>query len=105
MSESEPNQPSNYKLSIENMWSVTRGDTGNWGIEGYEVPRQYYDHIKPIDSKVLSDKNNSKKQESSWPPNLPKDDNDKLIWPKRPNFIEEVNNFIKKNYILKIMYT
>lgn len=94
MSETEPNQPSKYKLSIENLWSITRGDTGNWGIEGYEVPKDYFDHLKSKEGKVLWEKINSKKLQSNWPPKLPKDDNEKLIWPKRPNFIEDVINLI-----------
>lgn len=28
------------------MYSVVRGETGAWGIEGYEVPKKYYDHAK-----------------------------------------------------------
>ncbi len=94
MSETEPNLPSNSKLSIENMWSVTKGDTGSWGIEGYEVPKDYFDHLKSKEGKVLWQKINSKKLQSYWPPKLPKDDNDKLIWPKRPNFIEDVISLI-----------
>jgi len=90
MNETQPNLSSNYKLSIENMWSVSRGDTGNWGIEGYEVPRDYFDHLRSKSGKVLWEKLTSKKIQPSWPPKLPKDDNDKIIWPKRPNFIEEV---------------
>jgi hypothetical protein len=90
MSETEPNQQSNYKLSIENIWSVNRGDAGNWGIEGYQVPRDYVDHLKSKEGKVLWEKINNKKLQSNWPPKLPRDDNEKLIWPKRPNFIEDV---------------
>lgn len=88
----EPNDFSkNYKIGVEDMWSITRGDTGNWGIEGYEVPRHYYDCIKSKKSREIWEQIATNKiKPGLWPPKLPKDSDDKLVWPKRPNFIDEV---------------
>ncbi|CAD8155724.1 unnamed protein product [Paramecium octaurelia] len=33
-------------MTIEQMYSVVRGETGAWGIEGYEVPKKYCDPLK-----------------------------------------------------------
>jgi hypothetical protein len=84
------------------MWGVTKGDTGNWGIEGYDVPRDYFDHIKSKGGKDLWAKINNKKLVSRWPPKLPKDDNDRLIWPKRPNYINDVIKFYLKCFFNKL---
>lgn len=104
MSENKSNDFSNnYKLSVENMWSVTRGETGNWGIEGYEVPKEYFDHIKTKKGKEIWESIISTKPKSYWPPKLDKDDNDKPIWPKRPNFIEDVFSKNKFYFEVKVL--
>ena len=33
-----------YNLTPEEMWTTIHGTNQNWGIEGYEVPRKYYDY-------------------------------------------------------------
>ena len=33
-------------MGIEQMYSVTRGENGAWGIEGYEVAKKYFDARK-----------------------------------------------------------
>jgi hypothetical protein len=33
-------------MPLEDMWNVTRGVTGSWGIQGYEAPKSYVDPIK-----------------------------------------------------------
>jgi hypothetical protein len=92
MSMTEPNdQSKHYKIKVEDMWAIAKGDTGSWGIEGYDVPRDYYDCIKSKKSKEMWEIISSKKiNPGLWPPKLQKDANDKIIWPKRPNFIDEV---------------
>ncbi len=102
MSETDINIPNSNKLPIDNLWNVAKGDAGNWGIEGYEVPQEYFDHIKSKRGKELWDKLNSKKLTVNWPPKLNKDDKDRVIWPKRPNFIDEVIYISKINIFLDI---
>ena len=103
MHQTDLTQDNNHnRMSIENMWSNTKGDSGSWGIEGYEVPRDYFDHLKTKQGKVLWEKLKSTKLENNWPPRLEKDSNDKLIWPKRPNYIDEVNKFFFKNIKFKM---
>jgi len=91
MTETEPDISNKNKISIDNIWASTKGDTVNWGIDGYEAPKQYFDHLKAKEGKVLWEKINNKKIVPNWPPKLPRDSTDKLIWPKRPNFIDDVN--------------
>jgi hypothetical protein len=102
MSITQPNEPSNnnYKIGIEDMWGIAKGDTGNWGIEGYEIHRQYYDCLKSKKNRdIWNDITSNKSKPGLWPPKLPKDSNDKIIWPKRPNFITDVFNNNLKNII------
>ena len=40
----QPETKVEYKITPEEMWTTVRGQTQNWGIEGYEVPRKYFDH-------------------------------------------------------------
>ena len=89
----EPNVPSNnhYKISLDDMWGIAKGDTGNWGIEGYEIHRKHIDCVKSKKNKEIWEQITSNKSKPGlWPPKMAKDSNDKLIWPKRPNFITEV---------------
>ena len=94
MSLTEPNEPTNnhnYKINIDDMWAIAKGDTGNWGIEGYEVPRNYYDCLKSKKNREIWEQITSNKiKPGQWPPKLPKDADDKIVWPKRPNFIDDV---------------
>jgi hypothetical protein len=34
----------NYKITPEEMWQCIKGSSQNWGIEGYEIARKYYDY-------------------------------------------------------------
>jgi hypothetical protein len=107
MSITEPNQPSsNYKIRVEDMWGITKGDTGNWGIEGYEVPRLYYDCLKSKKGREIWEQITSNKIKGGlWPPKLPKDAEEKLVWPKRPNFIDEVFDYFNYQIIPLIILT
>lgn len=93
MSITEPNEISNnnYKIGVGDMWSLAKGETGNWGIEGYEIHGQYFDCLKSKKDKERWEQITSNKSKPGlWPPKMPKDADDKLIWPKRPNFITDV---------------
>ena len=84
-----------YKITPNEMWTCVRGQTQNWGIEGYQVPRKYFDHkqykweIKRAE--IL------KNHRRVWPPNdWPKDkETEKPIMPMRKNFIDDVIKLAK----------
>jgi hypothetical protein len=71
------------------MWNCIKGSSQNWGIEGYEIAKKYFDYRQVVwhkkREKIL------KEHKKEWPPqDWPKDkENDKLVPPKRINFIDE----------------
>ena len=79
----------NYKITPEEMWNCIKGSSQNWGIEGYQIARKYYDYhqVKWLQEreKIL------KAHKKEWPPqNWPKDkETDKLVPPKKTTFIDE----------------
>ena len=78
-----------YKITPEEMWQCIKGSSQNWGIEGYEISKKYYDYHQVKwyqERKKILDQH-----KRVWPPqNWPKaKDEDKLIPPHRPNFIED----------------
>ena len=79
----------NYKITPEEMWNCIKGSSQNWGIEGYQIARKYYDYrqVKWLQEreKIL------KAHKKEWPPqNWPKDkETDKLVPPKKTNFIDD----------------
>ena len=82
----------NYRISPEEMWSCVKGSSMNWGIEGYEIPKHYYDYhqIKwQQERKTILEKHKRVWPPQDWPKSK---EDDKLIPPHRPNFIE---NYIK----------
>ena len=85
----EPQTRVTYKITPEEMWSCMHGSSQNWGIEGYEVPRKYYDYhqVKWYQQreKILT------QHKRVWPPeDWPKDkENDKKVPPRRPNFLDD----------------
>jgi len=78
-----------YKITPEEMWNCIKGSSQNWGIEGYEIAKKYYDYRQVVwhkkREKILKD------HKREWPPqDWPKDkETDKLVPPKRINFIDE----------------
>ena len=84
----QPQSRVTYKITPEEMWSCMHGSSETWGIEGYEVPKKYYDYhqVKWYQEreKILN------QHKRVWPPeDWPKDkENDKKIPPKRPNFLD-----------------
>ena len=79
----------NYKITPEEMWNCIKGSSQNWGIEGYQITKKYYDYrqVKWLQEreKIL------KAHKREWPPqNWPKDkETDKLVPPKKTNFIDD----------------
>ena len=78
-----------YKITPEEMWNCIKGSSQNWGIEGYQITKKYYDYrqVKWLQEreKIL------KAHKREWPPqNWPKDkETDKLVPPKKTNFIDD----------------
>lgn len=78
-----------YKITPEEMWDITKGTNKNWGIEGYEIPRQYFDVRQQKWLKKREQIINAHKRE--WPPlDWPKPkEGEKPQPPVRINFIDE----------------
>ncbi len=92
--EESKNNPS---LSINEMWGLVKKQE-NWGIEGYEVPKFYHDATKQaITNRERDEKNNEHRRE--WPPkDWPKNDKNKSIPPKRPNYLDQVTKWSNSFY-------
>lgn len=78
-------------MSVPEMWSLVKGEDHNWGIEGYEAPRKYFDYNKVKYWKEF--KENSKKVK--WPL---KDAEGNVIVTKRPNYLDEVMKWANSYY-------
>lgn len=91
----QPGSSIEYKITPEEMWTTVRGQTQNWGIEGYEVPRKYFDHEQYKWEIKRSEILNRHKRE--WPPSdWPKDkETEKPIPPVRKNYIDDVIKLAK----------
>ena len=78
-----------YKITPEEMWQCVKGSSQNWGIEGYEIAKKYYDYhqVKWYQER----KNILEKHKRVWPPqDWPKSkEDDKLVPPHRPNYIDD----------------
>lgn len=84
-----------YKITPNEMWTCVRGQTQNWGIEGYQVPRKYFDHEQyKWEIKRAEILRNHRRV---WPPNdWPKDkETEKPIMPIRKNYIDDVIKLAK----------
>jgi hypothetical protein len=73
-------------LSVGEMWSLVKGEGKNWGIEGYEAPRDYFDYNKIKYWKDYYERIKSKKR--NWPL---KDKEGNIVVTKRPNYLDQVN--------------
>jgi len=78
-----------YKITPEEMWQCVKGSSQNWGIEGYEIAKKYYDYHQVKWYKERKRILDSHKR--VWPPqDWPKaKDEDKLVPPHRPNYIDD----------------
>ena len=78
-----------YKLTPEEMWNCIKGSSQNWGIEGYEITKKYYDYRQvkwEQERKRILDAHKKEWPPQNWPKNK---ETDKLEPPKRTNFIDE----------------
>ena len=78
-----------YKITPEEMWHCVKGSSQNWGIEGYEIAKKYYDYHQVKwyqERKRILDQH-----KRVWPPqDWPKaKEEDKLVPPHRPNYIDD----------------
>jgi hypothetical protein len=81
-------------MSIDNMWETVKGGN-DFGVEGYEVPRQYLDFKKQKKDREIEEQviDQIKQPKKYWP--IKK--NDELVIFKRPNYLDDVNH-IKKGF-------
>lgn len=86
-------------MPIKDMWMLVKGEDKNWGIEGYEVPREYYDYHKVKYQEELDAKMKGKIKRQ-WPPKDWKLDpeTEKPIPPKRPNYLDQIIKWANSYY-------
>lgn len=48
-------------MTVEQMYSVVRGETGSWGIDGYEVAKKYIDPLRQIKEREYAKQEKGKK--------------------------------------------
>lgn len=91
-----PSIPSKM-LSADEMWQVAKG-SDNWGVEGYEVPRKYFDYAQQKWEKNRAEM--IKHPKGQWPPSdWPKDkETDKQLPPKRPNYLDQLYKWTNSYY-------
>jgi hypothetical protein len=83
-------------MPIEDMWALTKGDK-NWGIEGYDPLRKYYDCKQAIKDRELAQ--TLKETKKFWPPsNWPKNKDGKQEPPKRPNYLDQIYKWSNSYY-------
>ncbi len=78
-----------YKITPEEMWNCIKGSSQNWGIEGYEITKKYYDYRQVKWEQARKRILDAHKKE--WPPqDWPKNkETDKLEPPKKTTFIDD----------------
>ena len=78
-----------YKITPEEMWNCIKGSSQNWGIEGYEITKKYYDYRQvkwEQERKRILDAHKKEWPPQNWPKNK---ETEKLEPPKRTNFIDD----------------
>ena len=89
-SENTKHRTIQYKITPEEMWACDKGSSQNWGIEGYEIAKKYYDYHQVKwyqERKKILDQHKRVWPPNNWPKS--KEDDNKLVPPHRPNFIED----------------
>lgn len=56
------------KMSIGEMYSLVTRQEKNWGVQGYEVPKKYFDHIE---SRKHKDQLEASQRQVTWQPTDP----------------------------------
>jgi len=95
-----------HPISVDEMYCLTNHEEKNWGIEGYEIHKNYFDYAQ-----IKKDKERNAFNERVWsrrPNAQDKDKNAKKpIIAKRPNYLDEVikkaNSFYNKEKAEKLM--
>jgi hypothetical protein len=85
----EVNSRIKYKITPEEMWNCIKGSSQNWGIEGYEITKKYYDYRQvkwEQERKRILDAHKKEWPPQNWPKNK---ETDKLEPPKKTTFIDE----------------
>jgi len=80
-----------YKITPEEMWNCIKGSSQNWGIEGYEITKKYYDYRQvkwEQERKRILDAHKKEWPPQNWPKNK---ETDKLEPPKKKTFIDQYN--------------
>ena len=78
-----------YKITPEEMWNCIKGSSQNWGIEGYEITKKYYDYRQVKwhqERKRILDAHKKEWPPQNWPKNK---ETDKLEPPKKTTFIDD----------------
>ena len=78
-----------YKITPEEMWNCIKGSSQNWGIEGYEIHKKYYDYRQvkwEQERKRILDAHKKEWPPQNWPKNK---ETDKLEPPKKTTFIDD----------------
>ena len=78
-----------YKITPEEMWQCVKGSSQNWGLEGYEIAKKYYDYHQVKwyqERKKILDAHKRVWPPQDWPKSK---DEDKLVPPHRPNYIDD----------------
>lgn len=109
MSEQAESQPGYVQpISVNEMWSLTNREEKNWGIEGYEIHKNYYDSVLEKNTRMRNEKNEkvwAKREHYDKKP-VPVDKDGKPIILKRPNYLDEVikvaNSFYNKEKAEKL---
>ena len=89
---------SSINITPEEVYKLSSREI-DWGIEGYNIPRYYFDYQYEIWKRQRADIIN-RKTKSEWPPkDWPKTkDEGKRIPPKRKNFLDEVQEWSRSFY-------
>ena len=86
-------------MPVHEMWSITKGEDRNWGVEGYEPVRKYFDS-----KKIMNDRERVKriKETKPWPPSdwpkVDKGNGKESVPPKRPNYLDQVYKWSRSSY-------
>lgn len=78
-----------YKITPEEMWCCIKGSSQNWGIEGYEIAKKYYDYHQVKwhqERKRILEQHKRVWPPMDWPKNK---EDDKQVPPHRPNFVDD----------------
>ncbi len=91
----------NHPISVDEMWSLTNREDKNWGIEGYEIHKNYCDPKKQIEEKKRNAENEKVwARRGHYEKKVQTDKDGKPIILKRPNYLDEVvrvaNSFYSK---------